>query len=153
LRLPHVLEVNAPLCDEARRFRTLPHPHVAVAAEKLVRAETDHIFANSDAMATYLVEAGVEPEKLTVVPNGSELGKFRQRSRRSGAVSLGSPGSLKAWPGVDVRLDAFTRAQARRPDLRLEIVGTGPEGAKIDGAAVPQTALLNYGALPHVTAI
>src|SRR5205823_3107155 len=27
LGLPHVLEVNAPLCDEALRFRTLPHPN------------------------------------------------------------------------------------------------------------------------------
>src|SRR5262249_2755701 len=40
LELPHVLEVNAPLCEEALRFRTLPHPNEAYKAERRVCRET-----------------------------------------------------------------------------------------------------------------
>jgi glycosyltransferase involved in cell wall biosynthesis len=155
LGLPHVLEVNAPLCEEARRFRTLPHPDEALEAERRVCRETDHVFANSEATAGHLVAAGVSPSKVTVVPNGVDARKFagRRCRPRDGVFRVGFLGSLKPWHGIDVLLSAFTRALARRPDLRLEIVGAGPEAERLSEAALPADAFLSHGALPHGAAI
>ena len=154
LGLRHVLEVNAPLCDEARRFRTLPHPEEAITAERQVCAETDHIFANSEAMAAYLIEAGVPPAKVSVVPNGVDPRGFPGRRFSSdGAFRVGFLGSLKPWHGIDVLSNAFARALARRRDLRLEIVGAGPEAHRLDEAGLPPSALVNHGPLPHRAAI
>lgn len=155
LALPHVLEVNAPLCQEARRFRTLSHPDEALKVERQVCRDTGHLFANSKAMAAHLVDAGVSPAKVTVVPNGVDARKFIGRRRRLGRAVLrvGFLGSLKPWHGIDVLLNAFTRALARRSDLRLEIVGNGPEAERLAEAALPPDAFLNHGALPHQAAI
>jgi glycosyltransferase involved in cell wall biosynthesis len=155
LKLPHVLEVNAPLCEEARRFRTLPYPQRAFEVECCVCLETDHVFANSEATTTRLVDAGVSPAKVTVVPNGVDVRKFtgQRRRRGSGVLRVGFLGSLKPWHGIDVLLEAFTHALARRPDLRLEIVGAGPEAERLAEAALPADAFLSHGPLPHRIAI
>lgn len=155
LALPHALEVNAPLCQEALRFRSLRHPEEAFEAERRVCRETDRVFANSEAMAAYLVDAGVSPAKLTVLPNGVDVQKFtgRRRRRGSGVFRIGFLGSLKPWHGIDVLLDAFARALARRSDLRLEIIGAGPEAERIAVAQLPPEALVWHGPLPHRSAI
>ena len=155
LDLPHVLEVNAPLCEEARRFRTLPYPQEAFEVERRVCRETDHVFANSEATTTRLVDAGVSPAKVTVVPNGVDVRKFtgRRHRRGCGVFRVGFLGSLKPWHGIDVLLEAFTHALAHRPDLRLEIVGAGPEAERVVKAALPPDAFLSHGPLPHRTAI
>jgi glycosyltransferase involved in cell wall biosynthesis len=155
LELPHLLEVNAPLCEEARRFRTLPYPQEAFEVERRVCRETDHVFANSEAMTAHLVDAGVSPAKVTVVPNGVDVRKFtgRRRRRGGGVFRIGFLGSLKPWHGIDVLLDAFAGARARRSDLRLEIVGTGPEAERVAAAAFPPDAFVSHGPLPHRAAI
>lgn len=155
LELPHVLEVNAPLCDESRRFRALPYPEEAFEAERQVCRDTDHVFANSDATRACLVDGSrVSPDKVTVVPNAVDARKFTGRRRRPGRVfRVGFLGSLKPWHGIDVLLDAFTRALARRRDLRLEIVGTGPEAGRLAEAALPPDVLFSHGPLPHRAAI
>ncbi|MBO0886028.1 MAG: glycosyltransferase, partial [Acidimicrobiales bacterium] len=63
LHLPHLLEVNAPLRDEAARYRTLPHPDLAASLETEVMAETDRVFAVSEPLARLLIDHGVEAAK------------------------------------------------------------------------------------------
>lgn len=155
LGLRHALEVNAPLCDEARRFRTLPYPEEAVRAERQVCADTHHVFANSEEMAAYLIDTGASPAKVSVAPNGIDARKFsgRRPQPQSGVFRVGFLGSLKPWHGIGVLLDAFARALACLPHLRLEIVGTGPEAARLDETGLPPSALVNHGPLPHRAAI
>jgi glycosyltransferase involved in cell wall biosynthesis len=153
LGLPHVLEMNAPLCDEARRFRSLPHPREATRLEAEMCTATDHIFPVSDALSALLVQAGVPPAKVTVAPNGVDRRKFLSRKRPQPLFTIGFLGSLKPWHGVDVLLSAFRLALASRPELRLEIVGTGPERASIEAADLPPDRLGYHGALPHAAAI
>src|SRR5919204_67615 len=73
--------------------------------------------------------------------------------RGCGVFRVGFLGSLKPWHGIDVLLEAFTHALAHRPDLRLEIVGAGPEAERVVKAALPPDAFLSHGPLPHRTAI
>ena len=47
--LPLVVVVNAPLRDEARRYRTLPHPELAAEIEKRVFDSALRIFAQAGA--------------------------------------------------------------------------------------------------------
>lgn len=156
LDVPHILEVNAPLSEEALRFRSLPHSDEAFRTEARVCASTDHAFAVSEAMAARLVRGGVAPSKVTVAPNGVDPAKFehrQQRARRGSRFILGFAGSLKPWHGVSVLLEAFARARRARPSMRLEIIGTGPDRATVAAARVPARTLTDHGALPHAAAV
>src|SRR5205807_8430668 len=76
LGLPHVLEVNAPLCEEARRFRVLPHPEEAVRIEARVLAATDRVFVVSAALAERLADDGIDATRISVTPNAIDPAKF-----------------------------------------------------------------------------
>lgn len=150
LGVPHVLEVNAILTAEAARFRTLPSPEVAVALERESLDRTDRILAVSPQLASLLVAADVDPEKVEVVPNGVDTAAIRSIVRsRSARFTIGFAGSLKPWHGIDVLLDAFVRALDLEPQLRLEIVGAGPLAALVESSRVPATALWYRGQLTH----
>ena len=154
LGIPHVLEVNAPLRAEARRFRTLPHPRLAAEIERTVFRGTDRILAVSQALRRWLAEEGVEPERIEVVPNAVSPDRIgRRRAREDDEFVLGFCGSLKAWHGVDVLLEACAIAFAQEPTLRLEVVGSGPLDHLLDSACLSADRVRAFGALPHSAAL
>jgi len=153
LGIPHVLEVNAPLRDEARRFRTLSHPDLAGAIEQRVFRGTGRILAVSQALRRWLEQEGVESERIEVVPNAVAPGRFGPRRPRGDELVVGFCGSLKPWHGVEVLLEACAIAFAEEPTLRLEVVGEGPLEHLLDSAGLPADRLSALGSLSHAGAI
>jgi glycosyltransferase involved in cell wall biosynthesis len=154
LGIPHVLEVNAPLREEARRFRTLPHPALAREIERAVYRRTGRLLAVSPALKTWLEGEGVECDRVDVVPNAIAPERFApRRERRDGAFVVGFCGSLKAWHGIELLLDACRTAFAEEPSLRLELVGSGPLEHLLRDSGLPADRMLAHGAVPHVNAI
>ena len=147
--VPHVLEVNAPLRDESRRFRSLAHPEVAAEVEAGVYTSTDHIFAVSGPLARLLADAGVDWEKVEVTRNAVAPAKFRDRRRRGRGFTVGFAGSLKPWHGVEVLAEAFAEAATEVSDLRMEVVGDGPLAGVFDRLDLPPERLGRYGARSH----
>jgi glycosyltransferase involved in cell wall biosynthesis len=157
LRLRFILEVNAPLVDEAVRYRGLEQPQSGRDRERWLLAKADGIVAVSAAIRSHAITSGAAPEKVTVVPNGADLDLFRfasgeQVRRQYGldaAVVVGFAGSLKPWHGVIDLVNAFAQLAG---DPRLLIVGDGPERAAIEGElgrlGIEQRVVLT-GAVPH----
>jgi glycosyltransferase involved in cell wall biosynthesis len=148
LALPYVLEVNAPLRDEARRFRSLAYPEVAAETEARVFGVADRIFAVSRPLAALLRREGVEQDKLEVVRNAITPTKFPPRRARAG-FTVGFAGSLKTWHGVEVLADAVGRAATVVPDLRLEVIGDGPGAPVLDRVELPPERFVRHGARSH----
>jgi len=154
LGIPHVLEVNAPLRVEAHRFRTLPHPELAREIERAVYRTTDRLLAVSPALKRWLEAEGVEPDRIDVVPNAVAPERFRpRRERRERAFVVGFCGSLKAWHGIDVLLQACASAFAEEPSLRLEVVGSGPLAHRLREPVLAADRLVVHGAVGHDEAI
>ena len=154
LGIPHVLEVNAPLREEARRFRTLPHPELAAEIEHAVFRSTNRILAVSQALQRWLEQEGVESERIAVVPNAVAPGHFGlRRERGDGEFVLGFCGSLKPWHGVEVLLEACAIAFPEEPTLRLEVVGEGPLEHVLEASDLPRERFRALGPLPHRSAI
>lgn len=154
LGVPHVLEVNAPLREEARRYRALPHPELAAAVERDVFAATGRILAVSETLAGLLERAGVARDRIDVVPNAVDPAKFpRPSARDSELFTIGFAGSLKPWHGVEVLLEAFEKAARELPHLRLEIVGEGPARDSVARARLSAGTLIDRGPLSHAKTI
>lgn len=133
--VPLILEVNAPLTEEATRYRSLEMGGLAASIERRVYQRADAVMAVSEALADHLVADGVDREKIHVVPNGADIDVFAAAPSRDECraklglgdeFTIGFVGSLKAWHGVDVLLAAFEMMRRRGTDARLVIVGTGP---------------------------
>jgi glycosyltransferase involved in cell wall biosynthesis len=150
LRIPHVLEVNAPLRAESARFRELPHPDLAAELEREVVDGTGRVLAVSNALREMLVDDGVDASKVEVVPNGVDAEMLRAvEPRRGTRFTVGFAGSLKPWHGIDVLLEGFAAALHHEPTLRLEIVGHGPLADAVATCGLPVDSLDYRGQLTH----
>ena len=143
LGIPHALEVNAPLREEARRFRTLPHPELAREHEVEAMTATDRVLAVSAALADALARDGVPGAKLEVVPNGVAAHRFPTPRRDPDRFVAGFAGSLKPWHGVDTMVQAVAQASG----IHLEVVGDGPAAELLD--RLPAERVTRLGARPH----
>jgi glycosyltransferase involved in cell wall biosynthesis len=150
LGVPHVLEVNAPLREEAARFRTLPHAELAAEVERAVLSSTSRVLVVSEPLAAYVTTGGAARAAVEVVPNGVAADVPVATSRdNSPTFTVGFAGSLKPWHGIEVLVAAAERAAAEAPGLRLEVVGAGPLAHLLEESSLPADRLSLLGALPH----
>jgi glycosyltransferase involved in cell wall biosynthesis len=89
----------------------------------------DHVVAVTDDIAQALAgDHRFDPRRISVVPNGVELERFK-----AGALGVAADpellvysGTLAPYQGIDLLLAAFARARAERPALRLRLLTNAP---------------------------
>lgn len=123
---PSVIEVNAPLIEEAARHFTLVHRELAQQSMERALNAAGHIVAVSREVAQ-----AIGRPSAVVVPNGVDHERFRPDiapSRPSPLFTVGFVGNFRPWHGLDVLADCMGRLQ----DTRLLAVGDGPERTMLE---------------------
>jgi len=124
--VPYILEVNAPLVDEAGKYRNLLLKELAVKVEQYLFSNADHIVAVSEEMKNYILIQSPSAN-VTVIPNGVRVDHFENpdipQPDKSGLFTIGFLGSLKPWHGIDVLLNSFADLVIRIDKARLLIIG------------------------------
>ena len=115
---------------------------------RLTRALETHALKRADAVTTIceglrrdIVARGIPADKITVIPNAVDIDKFavggvadqdlKGKLGLQGARLIGFIGSFYAYEGLDILLRAVPALSATRPDLRVLLVGGGPEDARL----------------------
>ena len=93
--------------------------------------------AISESTRQDLVARGVPPGRVRVIHPGVDSRHFRPAppGRRSAQPSFLYVGRLKRYKGISFALQALASARRRRPDLRLEIAGTGDYRSELERLA------------------
>lgn len=102
--------------------------------ERLTSRLADRILTNSSGLRDYVLECGIEPGRVEVIPNAVDPGRFareRKSGKRGGTPTVLFVGRLAEQKGVDVLLRAAAELRRRR-GLMFEIVGDGPDRAKLE---------------------
>ncbi|GGJ44215.1 glycosyltransferase family 4 protein [Neoroseomonas lacus] len=162
LGLPFLLEVNSPLAQERTAFGNLRLRRLAGWAERFVWRRADRVLPVTEVLAGIVAAAGVERERIVVVPNGINLASFppappAQAERTT--IVLGFIGFVREWHG----LDAVLRAMAERqmgPRIVLQVAGEGPARLGLERIAaelgisehVHFTGLISREAVPKLLA-
>jgi glycosyltransferase involved in cell wall biosynthesis len=140
--VPVLLEVNAPLYEERRRFGGIALPRLAQWSEHHVWRGADLVLPVTEVLAGRVAKAGVARERIHVIPNGineqafARLPDRESAKRRLGLVDrfvLGFVGFMRDWHGLD-RVLRFMKDQPRS-DLHALFVGDGPDRARLEGIA------------------
>jgi len=84
-----------------------------------------------------IVARGVPTDKVTVIPNAVDIAQFasggapdpalRERLGLNQAQVLGFVGSFYSYEGLALLIEALPRLLAQAPELRLLLVGSGPQ--------------------------
>ncbi len=129
--LPWVLEVDAPLALERKRYDGGLVPSTAARWEHRTLRAAPHIVAVSAWLRDWLVsEHGCEPHRVQHLPNGT-AGLAGDRARGRAMVELGEEawvlgfvGAFRAWHGLEL----LPRLLDALPEARLLLVGAGRAG-------------------------
>jgi glycosyltransferase involved in cell wall biosynthesis len=125
--IPHILEVNAPLIDEALEYRQLALPKIAHAVEKRLFENTNHIIAVSNELKKYISDKYPD-SRVTVVPNGVRVDHFSSSGYKidnseNDKFTIGFLGSMKPWHGVEILIDSFAGIAEGEDHYHLLIIG------------------------------
>ena len=85
----------------------------------------------SDATRDELIEIGFRPELVTAIPNGTDP-RFSPGGSKTHHPSIVAVARLAPVKRFSLLLDAVAEAREQVPDLRLTIVGDGPERGALD---------------------
>ena len=152
-KVPHIVELNAPLALEQSSYRTTGFGELAAQAERWTLTQADAVMVVSSELRKHVTALGVKPARIHVMPNGVDPELFhpnagrrphsmranpvvhsgsRQRTARpapwlhaGGGPTLGFVGGLRPWHGVEVLPELLVRLSKRHPHIRLVIAGDG----------------------------
>jgi len=129
LGVPYLLELNAPLRDEAARYRTLDDPGAAERLESSTLDGADLVLAVSPPLAEYAAARGAR--RLEVLQNAAAVERYMPRHQWSDDPVAVFAGTLRPWHGIETIAAAWRVLGASAPPLL--VVGEGPSGALLDG--------------------
>jgi PEP-CTERM/exosortase A-associated glycosyltransferase len=136
---------------------------------RLTRALETSAFKRVDAITTIceglrrdIVARGIPAQKVTVIPNAVDIEKFsvggtgdatlKEQLGLNGHRIIGFIGSFYAYEGLDLLLQAFPTILASAPDIRLLLVGGGPQDDSLKHLASGlgiQDKVIFTGRVPH----
>jgi glycosyltransferase involved in cell wall biosynthesis len=124
LGIPHLVELNAPLPEEATRYRELERPEAALELERIVLSGADLVFPVSSPLADYAATRGAR--RVEVMPNAVWLQRFEGLPARADCAAPLAvfAGALRPWHGIETIALAWQRLGSDAPSLR--VIGDGP---------------------------
>jgi PEP-CTERM/exosortase A-associated glycosyltransferase len=122
----------------------------------------DEVTTICEGLRTDVISRGVPGERITVIPNSVDAERFalstraetdmRRRYGVADACVVAFIGSFFAWEGLTLLIEALPLVLEQRPDVRLLLVGSGPDESAMR-AAVARCAVENKviftGQVPH----
>jgi PEP-CTERM/exosortase A-associated glycosyltransferase len=122
----------------------------------------NHVFTICEGLRSDIVARGIAAEKVTVIPNAVDIALFDvggiadpALKHRLGLVDctvLGFIGSFYAYEGLDLLLAALPQILAKVPNVRVLLVGGGPQDAALKAQAQSlglQDKVIFTGRVPH----
>jgi glycogen synthase len=149
-RLPVVYEMRASWEDAAvdhgstvegsLRYR------LSRSMESFALKRADQVTTICEGLRGDIAIRGVPTDRITVIPNAVDASKFqfgvqadsglRKKLDLDGAVVIGFAGSFYGYEGIEMLLNAAQRMLPKHPNLRVLLVGGGPQEDNLRSQAI-----------------
>lgn len=165
-RLPVVYEMRASWEDAAVDHGSTSEGSLRYRAsralETLALRGADQVTTICEGLRSDIALRGIAADRITVIPNAVDPQAFRfeepadpalrQELGLEGCTVLGFAGSFYGYEGLHLLIDALALLVPRQPQLRLLLVGGGPQEQALRAQAA-QAGLLQHviftGRVPH----
>jgi|APMI01.1.fsa_nt_gi PEP-CTERM/exosortase A-associated glycosyltransferase len=165
-KIPVVYEMRASWEDAAVDHGTTSEGslryRISRGLESFALRRADQVTTICEGLRKDIQSRGVPDERVTVIPNAVDVTTFtfgaepdpalRSALGLDGTTVLGFAGSFYGYEGLDLLIDAAHRLVPAHPDLRVLLVGGGPQDANLK-AQVARLGLSDRviftGRVPH----
>jgi len=164
--LPIVYEVRAfwedAAVDHGSTVEGSVRYRLSRAVETYALRHVDHVTTICEGLRGEIVARGIPLDRVTVIPNAVDAHEFafggapdealRRRLGLDACTVVGFAGSFYAYEGLDVLIEAVAMLAPHWPDLRLLLVGGGPQEAKLKelaGRSGYRDRFVFAGSVPH----
>ncbi|WP_374487582.1 TIGR04063 family PEP-CTERM/XrtA system glycosyltransferase [Zoogloea sp.] len=165
-RIPVVYEMRASWEDAAVDHGTTTEGSlrykVSRALESFALHRADQVTTICEGLRGDIRTRGVADSKITVIPNAVDVATFQfgaepdpayqQRLGLAGKTVLGFAGSFYGYEGLDLLIDAAHALVPKYPELRVLLVGGGPQEANLKAQVARlglQERVIFTGRVPH----
>ncbi len=165
-RLPVVYEVRAFWEDAAVDHGSTAEGSLRYRASRALETfalqRADQVTTICEGLRRDIAARGIAPERITVIPNAVDVGEFRFGAEPDadlrhalgldGTTVIGFAGSFYAYEGLDLLLEALRQMLPRHPQLRVLLVGGGPQESALKAQATAagiQDRVIFTGRVPH----
>jgi glycogen synthase len=166
LNVPVVYEMRASWEDAAVDHGTTREGslryRLSRAIESFALRRADQVTTICEGLRSDIAVRGIANDKITVIPNAVDVASFKfgvapdpglqQRLGLQGATVLGFAGSFYHYEGLHLLVEAVGRMRQRHTQLRLLLVGGGPQEAALKvqvAQAGLQDCVIFTGRVPH----
>lgn len=124
--------------------------------------QAGHVFTICEGLRGDILERGIQADKVTVIPNAVDIDSFepgcppddalKAQLGLAGSTVVGFIGSFYAYEGLDLLLAALPAMLQQRADIRVLLVGGGPQEAALKAQARQlgvQDQVVFTGRVPH----
>ena len=132
------------------------------AIETYVLRRVNRVTTICEGLRTDILARGISADRVILIPNAVDVKKFAGPGENTAALArdlgldgktvLGFIGSFYAYEGLNLLLSALPAIAARRPDIRLLLVGGGPEDERLKRSARQlgvEHLVIFQGRVPH----
>jgi PEP-CTERM/exosortase A-associated glycosyltransferase len=166
LRLPVIYELRALWEDAAVDHGTTKEGSIRYrlsrALETYALKRVTAITTICEGLRTDILSRGIPADRITVIPNGVDVEEFapggvadlalKERLGLAGATVIGFAGSFYSYEGLDLLLSVLPQVLARVPEVRVLLVGGGPQEAALKAQAASlgvADKVVFAGRVPH----
>jgi len=135
MKIPVIVEVNAPLVYEQKTFEQLCFYRMASWLERWNCMKATKTIAVSNALKNILIKEGINKEQIIVIPNGVNIQRFKKEFtgdsirnllKINRKIVLGFVGWFKNWHKINILLEIFVENRMDRRNIHIVLVGDGP---------------------------
>jgi glycosyltransferase involved in cell wall biosynthesis len=149
LGIPHLVELNAPLPQEAMRYGRHERPDAAIRMEGTVLRDAALVLAVSTPLADYARARGAR--RVKVLPNAVAADRFRTLAAPDGKDPVAVlAGALRPWHGTTTLARAWRRLGSAAPPLL--VVGDGPGRTPLERVGARVTGWIPHESVPEMLA-
>jgi PEP-CTERM/exosortase A-associated glycosyltransferase len=166
LGLPVVYEVRAFWEDAAVDHGTTSEGSLRYRLTRQLETwalrRADHVTTICEGLRSDIVARGIAAERVTVIPNAVDIESFavggqadqalKTKLGLAGTTVIGFIGSFYAYEGLDLLLAALPRMATHLPDIRVLLVGGGPQETALKAQARSlglEDKVVFTGRVPH----
>lgn len=145
LGIPVVYEIRAFWEDAAVDHGTTTEGSLRYRATRKLETraiqQADHVFTICEGLRADILTRGIPADKVTVIPNAVDIASFnlasppdpglQDRWGLTGKTVIGFVGSFYAYEGLDLLLEALPAIIEKQRDIRVLLVGGGPQEANL----------------------